>query len=212
MQYAPMPAAMWLLFQGSFRKQLEQTLQYSSKRAKEITSRAKTRYKSILADLPEFEKQDMFKMNLLSCAMLCAFLEEMDRRVEVNELSEYYEKSMMTPVMNLFCRISGKRKFSKKSVDSVKAAAALHAAERNPYSWNLEYIELPDGYEARFTRCGICTLMKEHGFYDLVPAMCHLDYSMNAAAKANTAFEREYTLASGGPYCDCRYLKKQREV
>jgi len=63
------------------------------------------------------------------------------------------------------------------------------------------------GYEARFTRCGICTLMKELGLYDLVPAMCHLDYTM-AEAGGVCDFIREYTLASGGPYCDCGYKKK----
>lgn len=33
--------------------------------------------------------------------------------------------------------------------------------------------------------------------------MCTFDYDM--AAMNNTEFKREYTLASGGPYCDCNY-------
>ena len=51
----------------------------------------------------------------------------------------------------------------------MQATAALKAADRNPYSWNMEYYAYPDGsgYEARFTQCGICTLMKELGLYDL---------------------------------------------
>ena len=63
------------------------------------------------------------------------------------------------------------------------------------------------GYEARFTQCGICTLMKKLGLYDLTPAMCHLDYTMSEAGGASN-FVREYTLASGGPYCDCGYQKR----
>ena len=39
------------------------------------------------------------------------------------------------------------------------------------------------------------------------PALCHLDYTMAEAGGA-TNFVREYTLASGGPYCDCGYRKK----
>lgn len=78
-----------------------------------------------------------------------------------------------------------------------------------PYSWNMEYIPYSDGsgYEARFTSCGICTLMRELGLFDLVPAMCRLDYSMSEASGVSE-FVREYTLASGGPYCDCGYKKK----
>ncbi len=72
----------------------------------------------------------------------------------------------------------------------------------------MEYYEYPDGsgYEARFDKCGICALMKEQGLYDLTPAMCHLDYTM-AEAGGTANFVREYTLASGGPYCDCGYQK-----
>ena len=51
------------------------------------------------------------------------------------------------------------------------------------------------------------TNMKEYGFYDMVPAMCHLDYTMSELGGASD-FVREYTLASGGPYCDCGYKKK----
>ena len=50
-------------------------------------------------------------------------------------------------------------------------------------------------------------LMKELGLYDLTPALCRLDYTMSEAGGA-TDFVRQYTLASGGPYCDCGYKKK----
>ena len=47
----------------------------------------------------------------------------------------------------------------------------------------MDLYEYPDGsgYEARFTCCGICALMKKLGLYDLTPAMCHLDYTMAEA-------------------------------
>ena len=69
----------------------------------------------------------------------------------------------------------------------------------------------PDGsgYETRFTKCGICTLMKELGLFELTPAMCHLDYTMSEVGGVSD-FVREYTLASGGPYCDCGYKKRSK--
>lgn len=125
---------------------------------------------------------------------------------------DYYAKAMMTVPMRWFCRMSGKRKFSEENIAVMKAAAALKTADRNPYSWNMDFIEYPDGsgYEGRFTKCGICTLMRELGLYDLTPAMCHLDYTMAEAGGA-ADFVREYTLASGGPYCDCGYKKKTQD-
>ena len=62
-------------------------------------------------------------------------------------------------------------------------------------------------YEARFTKCGICTLLGELGIYELTPAMCALDYAMSEAG-GRSVFVRRYTLASGEPYCDCGYKKK----
>jgi len=37
--------------------------------------------------------------------------------------------------------------------------------------------------------------------------MCCLDYTMSEAGGASE-FVRGYTLASGGPYCDCGYKKR----
>ena len=201
---------MWVLFAGSFRRQLTAVLGYDSDTAREITRKAKPRYKEIIARLPEFEKGDRFKMNIVNCAMLCAFVLSMPRRPEVDELTEYYAKAMMTKLMRWFCRRSGKAKYTPKDIAGMKATAALKAADRNPYSWNMDFIEYPDGsgYEGHFTWCGICTLMRELGLYDLTPAMCRLDYTMSEAGGV-TDFVREYTLASGGPYCDCGYHKKR---
>ena len=73
----------------------------------------------------------------------------------------------------------------------------------------MDYLPYPDGsgYEARFSQCGICALMKQLGLYDLTPALCRLDYTMSEAGGASQ-FVRQYTLATGGPYCDCGYKRK----
>ena len=209
MKYAGMPAGMWLLFAGSFRKHLSSVFSYDQETARIVSAKAKPKYREIIGKLPEFEKADRFKMNIVNCAMLSAFVLSMQKKPSVEKLTDYYAKSMMTGPMRWFCRMSGKRKFSDKDIRGMKATAALKAADRNPYSWNMDLMPYSDGsgYEARFTRCGICTMMNELGLYDLIPAMCRLDYTMAEAGGACN-FVREYTLASGGPYCDCGYKKK----
>ena len=210
MKYIGMPMGMWALFVKSFQMQLTAVLGYDADTAREITRKAKPNYKEILARLPEFEKGDRFQMNIVGCAMLGAFILAMPRRPEVGELTDYYARAMMTKLMRWFCRQSGKTKFTPKDVARMKATAARKAADRNPYSWNMDFYAYPDGsgYEGRFTKCGICTLMRELGLYDLTPAMCHLDYAMSEAGGV-TDFVRNDTLASGGPYCDCGYHRKK---
>ena len=208
MKYIGMPMGMWALFVGSFRKQLTDVLGYNTKTAKAITKEAKPKYRAIIRELPEFEKTDRFKMNIVNCAMLGAFVITMPQRPNVEMLTEYYAKAMMTKPMKWFCRRSGKSKFTEKDIAAMKATAALKSADRNPYSWNMDFYEYPDGsgYEGRFTKCGICVLMTKLGLYDLTPALCRLDYTMSEAGGA-TYFVRQYTLAFGGPYCDCGYKK-----
>lgn len=208
MKYFGMPLGMRLLFQKSFQKNMTAVLGFDKKAAAEITARARRKYKEIIAMLPEFERNDRFKMNTVNCAFFAAFCLNMDEKPSLGKLTEYYSKAMMIRPMRWFCRMSGKRKFTPKDIRAMKEAAALRAADRNPYSWNMDLYEYRDGsgYEARFSRCGICTLMKELGLYEIVPAMCKLDYAMSEAG-GTSEFVREYTLASGGPYCDCGYHK-----
>ena len=207
--YFGMPFVMWALLAPSFRKQLTAVFGYDTERAKAITRKVKSEYRRIIAGLPEFEKGDRFKMNLVNAAMVGAFVLSMPERPDVERLTIYYADAMMTKPVKWFCRMSGKSKFTEKDIAGMKAAAALRAADRNPYSWNMDFYEYPDGsgYEGRFTKCGICVLMKDLELYDLTPALCHLDYTMSEAGGV-TDFVRQYTLASGGPYCDCGYKRK----
>ena len=209
MKYMGMPLGMWLLYRKSFREHLVSVLGFSPQEAEKIAEKAKPKYREIIEKLPEFEKGDRFQMNIVNCALLCSFLLSMEKRPNVEMLTAFYAQAMMTAPTRWFCRMSGKRKFTDADLQGMKETAALRAADRNPYSWNMDYLPYPDGsgYEARFTKCGICTLMKEFGLYELTPAMCHLDYTMSEAGGASE-FVRQYTLASGGPYCDCGYKKK----
>lgn len=202
--------ALWVVFANSFQKQLSIVFGYDKVTAKRIRKNSKVKYKEIIAKLPEFEKGDRFQMNIVGCALLGAFVLSMPERPDVDKLTEYYANAQMTGLMKWFCRKGAKSKFTPKDIARMKTTAKLKAADRNPYSWNMDFYEYPNGsgYEGRFTKCGICVLMKELGLYDLTPALCHLDYSM-AEAGGKSDFVREYTLASGGPYCDCGYKKKK---
>lgn len=161
MRYAGMPFGMWLLFRSSFRRGLIADLGLESDAAS-VTRQAKAKYREIIASLPVFEKVDRFKMNIISCAMLSAFLLSLPKKTSVDQAADYYRNAMMIGPMRWFCRMGGKRTFTPKDVEGMKRAAALKAADRNPYSWNMTFHPYPDdsGYEARFTKCGICALTK----------------------------------------------------
>lgn len=211
MKYTGMPAGMWLLFVRAFRKNLTEVLDFGESETADIVAKAKPKYKEIIRKLPEFEKGDRFKMNIISCAMLSAFILSMPEKPDADKMAAYYRESMMIPVVKKFFRMMGRQKFTDNDVNSLKATAALKAADRNPYSWNMDFLPYEDGsgYEARFYKCGICTLMRELELEPYISAMCRLDYPMTEAGGA-AEFIRQYTLASGGPYCDCGYKRKKK--
>ena len=83
MNYLGMPFGMWTLFAPSFRNQLTAVFGYGTDTAKTITKKAKPKYKAIIADLPEFEKADRFKMNIVNCAMIGAFIRRAILRLRI---------------------------------------------------------------------------------------------------------------------------------
>ena len=88
MRYAGMPAGMWILFAGSFRRSLSGVFGLDTATAARVTGAAGRRYREIIAQLPEFEKGDRFRMNIVSCAMLSAFLLNLPERPKVDQATD----------------------------------------------------------------------------------------------------------------------------
>ena len=155
MQYAGMPAGMRMLFRRSFRERLVSVLGFSKDEAKRVFAAARPKYCQIIAKLPEFGKTDRFKMDIVNCAMFSAFVLSMEKKPSVEKLTDYYAAAMMTAPMRFFCRMMGRKKFSAQDIRGMQATAALRAADRTPYSWNMAFLPYADGigYEARFSRC-----------------------------------------------------------
>ena len=125
MKYAGMPFGMWLLFRSSFKHGLMADLGLESGAAAAVTRQVKAKYREIIATLPVFEKGDRFKMNIVSCAMLSAFLLSLPEKPSVDQAADYYRNAMMIGPMRWFCRMGGKRKFTPKDVEGMKRTAAL---------------------------------------------------------------------------------------
>ena len=78
--------------------------------------KAKPQYRQIIRRLPEFEKADRFKNESGQLRYDRAFILSMPQRPEVDRLTDYYAKSMMTKPMQWFCRKSGKKQIHRKRI------------------------------------------------------------------------------------------------
>ncbi len=72
MKYAGLPMAMWAAFHGSFTQHLTTEFGLTQQQAKAVKQLAKQKYRELIEKIPEFEKGDRFKMNIVNCAMLAA--------------------------------------------------------------------------------------------------------------------------------------------
>lgn len=161
-------------------------------------------YKKIISDIDEFDKGDRFLFNILSASMFCSVLLNVKEKTALERAREYYRLAMGS---NSLMRKAAKksRSYTQKGRAKLKADAEKSQTRTNPYSWTFT---VEDGatinqYTATFAYCGICYLLTKLGLKEYIPALCSFDYDM--AAMNNTEFTRKYTLAGGGPYCDCHY-------
>ena len=205
MKYGFMQKLMWTVYKSTFKKQLTET--FREENPGEVMKRANKKYKEILAGVDEFEKGDRFLINILSCAMLSAVLLSVKNKYAVEDVRVYYRKAICENFMTKAVAKKSKS-YTEKGRAKLKEDAKTSEKNTNPYSWKfaVEDGETINQYTATFYTCGICYLMTKLGLKEYISAMCTLDYDM--AAMNNTVFTREYTLASGGKYCDCHYDHK----
>ena len=201
MRYGFMQRAMWTAFHGSFKEAVKTVL--DEKDADGVMKRAKKKYREILSGVDEFDKESRFLTNILSCAMLSAVLLCTEKRYDVETVRIYYKTAMDNKIMRKV--VVSERNYTEKERARLKAFAEKSQSITNPYDWKftVEDGETINQYTATFYTCGICTLMNSLGLSEYIPAMCAFDYDM--AEMNNTKFTREFTLAAGGPYCDCHY-------
>lgn len=204
MKYGFLPRGMWLVFHRSFEKQL---FLMTNDDPGALMRKAHETYRGILADIPDFDKDDRFLMNILSASMLAAVYLNLGEKPALDAVTAYYHKAMTgSRVMRLF--LKKQDQYSGKAQAVLARQAEASQKRSNTYTWKFRYEAGPDqnSYSAYFDTCGILHLFEKLGISGITPAMCSYDYDM--AELGGSIFAREHTLAGGGPCCDCHYRKR----
>lgn len=201
MKYDIICKLMWLMFKNSFSSTLKNDLKID--KYKKVMKKGKKKYKEILKTIPDFDKDDRFKINIISCAQISSILLSCDKKLSLDEATLLYHQAMSNKIMKKFSKRT--TNYTTEGQENLAKSALTSQTRTNPYTWKFDYIKGKNNneYTAIFKTCGICKLMNELNLTEYIPALCSLDYVM--AEMNNTTFTREYTLASGGPYCDCHY-------
>lgn len=175
-----------------------------------LMGKAHETYRDILADIPDFDRDDRFLVNILSAAMLAAVYLNLREKPTLDAVTAYYHKAMTeNRLMRLFLR--RRDPYSRKAQAELARQAEASRKRSNPYTWQFRYEAGLDqnSYSAYFNTCGILRLFHKFGISEITPAMCSYDYNM--AELGGSIFTREHTLAGGGACCDCHYQKRGGE-
>lgn len=200
-----MSRAMWTVFKPDFEKQL---VLFGVTDTKPVMRRAAEKYKEIINGIEPFGKNDMLLINILSAATFAAVYMSLEIKPTLETAERYYDAAMSgNSVMRIFLKCSNY--YSEGYQKKLARQAELSRSSQNPYSWKFTFTPgaTLDSFYAEFNRCGICTLFKNLGIYEVTPALCAYDYGM--AKLTNTVFTRDYTIASGAEICDCHYNKRK---
>lgn len=201
MKMGILPRGMWLLFRGGFEKQLPLL---NVQAPDGLMKQANRKYREIIGTIRPFGESDALEVNIISAAMLAAVYLSLPEKPEVKAVERYYAAAM-DPIMRLFLKCNDY--YTARYQSNLAAKARRSRRSTNPYSWRFQFTPGPtlDSFTAVFDHCGICHLFQQLGIAEAIPAMCAYDYTM--AEKTGTIFTREFTIAGGGPHCDCHYRK-----
>jgi len=200
--------AIWFLFARGFERALIK--HWNAGRAAEVMKRAKPLYKKLVRQTPGIGgmRKNPLTINLLSGCQFASIYLAADKSIPVKTMTKVYHDGMLNGCL-LKAFIRRQDMFAAKSIRRKLEQAEKSQTSPYAFDWKWSFEVINGGHLcADFTRCGILELFRSLGIEELTPAMCAFDYPM--ASLAGIGFQREYTLASGGPVCDCHYIKKEK--
>jgi len=127
---------------------------------------------------------------------------------DVGELLHLGYTQIMHRIPRFLRRWLGRRKFSPRQIQKMKARARVSQQRRYPGDWVYEVIE-GDGQTfdvgMDYTECGIVKFMQQQDAEELMPYLCNLDYVSFGAIGMELI--RTKTLGWGCDCCDFRIKK-----
>ncbi|MBQ8781961.1 MAG: L-2-amino-thiazoline-4-carboxylic acid hydrolase [Oscillospiraceae bacterium] len=203
MKYDMMTRVYWTMFKGGFERELKNTLGFSD--TAKIMKKAKGKYREMLESVQPFERRTRFISNIIIASMLGGIYLSLDEKPDIEKMTVFNREALMNNKFMLKATVS-ERNYTAEGQEKLRREAEISMTDNNPYLWQYTFEAGKSlmEYTATFKTCGILHLYRMWGIEELTPAMCRLDYDM--AAANNSVFIREQTLASGGEYCDCRYI------
>lgn len=196
-------AFLFLLLSGRIAKGLQQF--YPKKQIKRWVKAAKPIYKKLLTEVHGITDKNPMASNILTSFIIISIWLASERKITPDQMSVAMKTAMD---MKILKKMYGSYDLNtQKGVDKIRQVmkkdadyAAAHPEETEAWDFNFDDSLHKDGFYYHFTRCPIANFCKEHGYEEINPVLCNIDY--NTAELMHGVLYREQTVAGGGTMCD----------
>ena len=173
---------------------------YGKKRTKKWIRDGKEVYKQMLKETEDIGGNNPMAGNTYMGYVFMAIWKAADGAIEVEDFKKIGRQMMESPIV----------KIAKGGIDMKRMAAWLEEhPEYKDKSWDFHFDDEKhqDGMYYYFTRCPMETYARTHGYLEVLPVCCDLDYC--TAKLHHAVLLRDNTLAEGGKICDYWFVGDQ---
>ena len=170
-----------------------------------LIRRAKPIYRDLLAKVEGVSDANPMASNITMSFIIIAVWLASDRKITPPQMSRAMEHVVAwrplrmyygTIDMNTQKGIDAFGRMMHKNADW----AAAHPEDTDTWDFNFDETLHQDGFYYHFTHCPIADFCKKHGYEEINPVLCNIDYKTMALMHA--VLHRDHTVAEGAGICD----------
>lgn len=166
---------------------------------------SKTIYKKLLSEIHGISDSNPMASNITTSFVVIAIWLASKSRITPEKMSAAMRTAVdIKPLRMFFGMIDmntekGSRTFGKmmhKNADW----AAKHPEDSNTWDFHFDEDLHKDGFYYHFTHCPIADFCKEHGYEEINPVLCNIDFT--TMGMMHSVLYRQHTVAAGDGICD----------
>ncbi len=200
MKYKPI---IWLFMTS--RMKIGLSICWPKDDVKNLFAKAKPIYKDLLSKMKGISDGNPMAGNITMSFVIIAIWLASERKITPDQMSDVMKKALDWKPMKLFFGMIDMN--TKKGINSFgrmmhKNAdwASKHPEDTNNWDFNFDENLHKDGFYYHFTKCPIAAFCKEHGYEEINPVLCNIDFT--TMSMMHSRLIRKHTIAEGAGICD----------
>lgn len=170
-----------------------------------LIRRAQPIYKRLLSEVQGVSDKNPMAGNITSSYVIIAIWLASERRITPEAMSEIMNRVLDHPLV--------RKAMGRKDLNTEKGLtrfadkmhrcadwATAHPEDDNTWVFHFDDTLHKDGFYYYFSHCPIAAFCQEHGYSEITPILCNIDYV--TCGLCHGVLHREQTLATGGDKCD----------